>query len=132
MWGECGRGGGGWVSLFLSGGVEFVYITVRTYLTWLALLDVDVYVVWCGGGVEDVLGAGVDLGARRSSESARLLQPWQQSLVPLGDCRSHPSPPRVPGAGGAYGLLRYPPKTERVVPEGLYEHHWCLAAVVDF
>ena len=61
MWGECGRGGGGWVSLFLSGGVEFVYVTVRTYLTWLALLDVDVEVVWCGGGVEDVLGAGVDL-----------------------------------------------------------------------
>ena len=50
--------------MFLSGGVEFVYITVRTYLTWLALLDVDVEVVWCGGGVEDVLGAGVDLGAR--------------------------------------------------------------------
>ena len=120
MWGECGRGGGGWVSLFLSGGVEFVYITVQTYLTWLALLDVDVEVVWCGGGVEDVLGAGVDLGARRSSESARLLQPWQQSLVPLSDCRSHPSPPRMPEAGEAYGLLRYPPKTERVAPEGLY------------
>ena len=83
MWGECGRGGGGWVSLFLSGGVEFVYITVQTYLTWLALLDVDVEVVWCGGGVEDVLGAGVDLGARRSSESARLLQSWQKSLTSL-------------------------------------------------
>ena len=104
--------------------------TAQTYLKWLALLYVEVG--WSDCSVENVLGAGVDLGARRSSESARLLQPWQQSLVPLGDCRSHPSPPRVPGAGGAYGLLRYPPKTERVAPDGLYEHHRCLAAVVDF
>ena len=38
--------------------------TAQTYLTWLALLYVGVG--WSGCSVEDVLGAGVDLGAGRS------------------------------------------------------------------
>ena len=70
----------------------------------MALLYVEVG--WCGGSVENVLGAGVDLGAGRSkaevggSESARLLQPWQPELVTLCSCRSPPSPASIADAGG--------------------------------
>ena len=66
--GECEGGGRGWISLYLSGEIHVLsernLFTVQTYLTWLALLYVEVG--WCGGSVENVLGAGVDLGAGRS------------------------------------------------------------------
>ena len=57
------------------------------------------------------------------SESARLLQPWQLELVTLCACRSPPSPASIAAAGRAHGLLKFPPKTEFAMPEGLYEHH---------